>query len=263
MSDDSNIVNLDRITDGMPVRERYETFCGHFVETRNKLQAYRMAFIVDETKTAAWVRQQADALMRDPYVLRRIQELRDEAAALTLVSITELFQQWHDIAVADPNDIVAHVRTCCRFCHGVSHAYQWQDAAEYAAAVGQAETDAKMEKRDTRYPDMSGGFGFHAMRDPVSTCPACYGQGHGRVHIADTRRLEGPARRLYAGAKEKADGSIEVLLHDQQKARESLAKCLGALKEAGIPITPIEQDKARGPITAEQAQKGYLRLVSG
>jgi phage terminase small subunit len=258
MADAINITS-DRIDHGVPLRERYERFCGHFVESRNPMQAFRLSFVVDKTTTSQWVHEQAQKLLADPSVAARVQEMRDTAAAQTIVSVRELMQDWHDIATADPNEIVSHVREACRFCYGVDHRYQWKNELEYAEACDQA-----LREKAPVMPDMSGGFGYRPDVEPVLTCPCCFGRGEGRTLIHDTTKLSGPARKLYAGVKETRSG-VEVQLHDQQKARESLARILGAFKDGGLPVTPATPVSV--PITPamkeQDAGRAYLRLVGG
>jgi phage terminase small subunit len=243
---------------GVPLRERRARFAGHFVQSRNPEEAYRLAFVVDKTTTASMVLSEAEKLLRDPDVRREVQELRDTAAAQTLVSIRDLLQDWHDIATADPNELVSVVADCCRFCHGIDHKYQWADIAEWAKGCDAA-LAAKMNP-----PSDEGGYGYDAGAEPAPSCPACFGRGYTHVVVHDTRRLSPRARKLYKSAKETKNG-IEVSMHDQQAARESLAKVLGAFKVDGSTL--VVQPAAQGvaiPETAtpESASKAYLKLVS-
>lgn len=246
---------LDVMNAGVPEGIRRERFAGHFVESKNPELAYRLSYVVDKAATAVWIQRQAQILLRDPAVLLQVQELRDSAAAAEMVTARDLIKDWHDIATADPNELVSVVAQSCRFCHGIDHQYQWKDENEYAQACASA------IKADKIPPGCDGGFGFTPIPDPALDCPACYGRGDLHVELRDTRRLSGPARKLYKGAKQKGDGSIEILMHDQQAARESLAKVLGAFKD-GIPVTPGRETPAIPPnATPEKAQQTYMRLV--
>lgn len=241
---------------GVPESERLERFAGHFVETRNPERAYRYAFVVDEAQTSNWIAHEARRLLNKRDVALRVQELRDEAAAATLMSAKELIQDWADIANADPNEIVSVIAENCRYCHGEHHAYQWIDEIEYAAAVMEA-----MKRKGSVPPLCIGGYGFNGRAAPSLDCPSCYGEGIKRVICHDTRRLSERARKLYKGAKQKADGSIEVLMHDQHTARESLAKIFGAFKD-GIDVTPTRETPAIDrTATPERATQTYLTLA--
>ncbi len=246
----------DRMDMGVPIRERYERFCVRFVETRNPMHAYRTAFVTDRSAVVDWVHDQSKRLLADPEIAARVQELRDAAAERTLVSVQELLQDYHDIIVADPNEIVSYIKENCRHCHGTDHAYQWKDVAEYTAALDES------TKMHTTPPDMTGGFGFNPTFDPAPHCPQCFGEGHGRTILHDTRRLSPQARKLYEGLKETANG-VEVKLADKSKAREALGRMLGAFKD-GVPVIQTQPAKeAAKPVTVEDAAKGYLRLVQG
>lgn len=253
-----NMTN-DTPDNGVPLRERYERFCGAFVETRNPMQAMRLAFVVDKHKTAEWVQQRAARLLNDPGIRARVQELKDIAAAEALTSIKDLLQDWHDIATADPNDIVCIRRTNCKHCHGIDFAEQWPSEAMWLAACALAIESKKP------LPSNAGGYGYDATKDANPACPHCYGEGHAHVHHADTTKLRGAARKLYAGATQNQFGVITVKMQDQAKAREMLANCLGALKSAGVGggiLTP-EAAPSEKPRTADEASKSYLRLIKG
>lgn len=253
------MANKDKIDNGVPLKERIERFCGNYVMTNNEMHSYRVSFVVDPAAAANWVYKKARDLMQDPEVRARIQELRDTAAQMLLISVKDLMQDWVDIAQADPNEIVTHSRVPCRYCHGEAFGYQWTER-EYARACDIA-MNAKVPQP---LPDISGGFGYTENRDPNPLCPECFGHGHGRVRITDTAKLSPKARKLYKGAKQDRFGMVEVLLHDQEKARDSLARTLGAFKE-GVPVAPVQPGTPELPenITQADAAKGYLRLVNG
>lgn len=66
------------------------------------------------------------------------------------------------------------------------------------------------------------------------------------VEVQDTTRLSPKAAKLYAGAKVDKHGRIEVLMHDQQAARVTILKVLGAMAErengkGGREISDVEQ----------------------
>lgn len=256
--------------DGTPLGERMERFAGTFVETRNPLRAYRMAFVVDRGELPAETYRRAQELLGDVDVMQRIAELRDEATQKLIMGARDLMQDWHDIASADVNDIVSHERGACRCCYGIGHKYQWIDADEFADKC--AEVQRKNDKIDKPafhdpLPTCEGGFGYVPLRSPNYECPRCFGEGVGRVRIADTRTLQGAARKLLASVEEDRFGAIKVTLHDQQKARESLARCYALFKDSGqLPIVPPgtgTPKKDEGPPTLEKATRSYLSLVHG
>jgi phage terminase small subunit len=248
---------------GVLLGDRLERFCGHFLETRNASRALRLAFVVDKSEGPGEVIRRANEWLAEPEVAARIKELRDAACLETIVHTQELMRDWHDIAVADPNEIIAYVRENCRFCHGINGQYQWKDAAEWIAACEAETRTATKEKRHATPPGCEGGFGFNPVREPNYTCAACYGEGLGRVRLNDTTKLSGPARKLYAGIKVKADGSLEVQLHDQMKAREQLARCKGAFKDL-IPVAVVPPGtQSSEPVAPDRAAATYLQLIHG
>ena len=176
--------------------------------------------------------------------------MRDTAAAATLLSVTQLMQDWADIATADPNELVSYIRTACRHCHGEGHAYQWINEAEYARTVSES----------GKIPDISGGMGYDEYADPHPRCPECSGKGEGRGFIHGTRKLTTQGRKLYAGIKQTKDG-VQVLMHDQNRARENLARCFGAFKDA-VPQTQAPAKAIPMP-SAEDAQRAYLQVIQG
>jgi phage terminase small subunit len=250
------------LVDGVPFEERRERFCGHYVESNgNGMYAFRMAFVTDGKMINKEIFHRAKLLLADPTVVERIREMQDVAAQATQASITALMQDWVDIANADPNELCAHMRVNCRHCWGINGAYQWVNMAEYLAAMREA---AKHE--GAAVPDCSGGFGYTLYNDPNPACTdsGCFGQGIAHVHISDTTKLAGSARKLYAGVKQKANGEIEILMHSQEKARENIARCLGAFKDAvQLPGDDVRRKPAAPVPTLEQAQQTYLQVIQG
>lgn len=239
-----------RLDGGVPLKERHERFCGHYVEHRDPVRAFRYAFVVDTKAMPDEVFRQAKALLADPEHRDRIGQLREAALLQIGMGVRDLLQDWADIASADPNDIVAHRRGACRFCLGVGHKFQWKDADEYATACELATLQKKPP------PAMDGGFGYNPTLDPEPTCPGCYGRGESYVHVADTTKLTGASRKLYAGV---AKG--EVVLHDQNKARENLARVWGMFKDLLPAANPSPQVEKEIPVTPETAKKTYLGML--
>jgi phage terminase small subunit len=242
----------DRMDYGRPLRERYEDFCGHFVATRNPMQAYRLAFVVDKARTPQWVQAKAKAMLADPAIMARVQALRDDAAAQTLTSVRELLADYHDIATADPNELMSYCATACMHC--------WAD--EYATLCA-----AALDKGEP-LPTITGPYYGH-YRPSNLQCEHCGGAGDGgfRVVLHDTRRLSPQARKLFKGVKEtqtKFGTNFEVMVHDQMAARDALGRVLGAFKE-GIPVTPASTHTQAIPHDAREQDAGraYLTLIQG
>ena len=178
------------------------------------------------TKAFQWVRRGKNS---KPHVIAAIDERQNAIAEKCEITAEKVLERWWAIANADPNEIVQYRRVNCRYCHGEGHRYQWNDEAEYEAACAKAIANTPEGKQPV-IPSKAGGFGFNERNDPHAECPRCNGEGYGEVHINDTRKLKGPAKLLYDGAKQTKDG-IEVKLIDRSKALENVAKHLGMFKE--------------------------------
>jgi hypothetical protein len=225
----------------------------------NYSMAYRETFAVSSSTKPMTVWRAAIAYANRPDIATRIRQLQREAADGVLMTVRELVRDWVDIATADPNELVCHVVTCCRNCHGIGFEYQWRDMAEWIdASTKNAESFPPKNP-----PEMSGGFGFDGQREPNDACPHCYGRGIGATIIADTTKLTGKARKLYKGVRHKANGDIEVLMHDQEAARQALGRAMGILNNDPLPL---EAPKADGRtieqgITPVAAANAYLQMV--
>ena len=154
-----------------------------------------------------------------------------------------VLRRYWDIATADQNELAQYRRTCCRYCWGEEHGYQWVDESEYQKAL-----DSQEEGADGALPpppDLSGGFGFDAAKDPAAECPRCHGEGIGQPFFADTRKLRGPARLLYAGIKQTKEG-IEIKTHDQIVALNQVARHLGLFNDKlQVEVTDALADRLK------------------
>jgi len=130
--------------------------------------------------------EMASVNLRNPHILKAITERKAELAAVAGVNVGMVLREWLDVARADANELVTVKVSRCDDCWAI--------------------------------PD----------RDlPVNpACPRCAGEGVKYVSVKDTSKLSGPARRLYAGAKQTKDG-IVVLMRDQDAAWRSIADYLG------------------------------------
>lgn len=255
---------------GDALTPKQEAFAQAWAETGNQAAAYRKAYSVGVRTLPATIWAAASRLAALPKIKARYRELHEQAQLESLFSIRELFNWCVDVATADPNEIVRVVARCCRHCYGVGHAYQWRDDIEYLEAYSKAlEDQANDPKAKVKIPDDSGGYGFSATLEPVLTCPHCLGVGIEQTIIADTTKLTGKARKLYAGAKQDRFGAIEVKLHDQKAYAEMAGRMLGAFNDKLDLRTPAERaaqdSKTKLPdnVTAENAARAYLALLGG
>lgn len=210
-------------------------------------------------------------------VQMRYHQLRAVALAAVGIDLASLVQDTHDIAQADPNEIIRAFSGCCRHCHGTNHAWQWRDIEEYVAECDKIEQDNQTRREQappgvrTRdksppiYPDDlgGGGFGYDAHAKPHAACPQCMGAGLRHVVLADTADLSPSARKLYKGIKIGKDGQLEVLLHDQMAARDMLHRMAGVYKDA--PKAPGAPSDSPVPeaVAIEDAGDVYMQLVHG
>ncbi|MDK4804931.1 MAG: terminase small subunit [Novosphingobium aromaticivorans] len=171
-------------------------------------------------------RTAASRLLKRPHIAEQIQAAMDARAERTEITADRVLERLWAIATADPNEISQYRRCACRYCHGDKHLYHWLDVSEWEEACAKA----RDRKKPGAEPSNAGGFGFDRNAEPHPHCPRCSGEGIGRTHVADTRRLKGSARLLYAGMKETRDG-IEAKMHDQMAALEKVARHLGMFKE--------------------------------
>lgn len=246
---------------GEKLTARQERFAELWAELGNQSAAYRGAYNVGEKTPphVIWVRGSETAAI--PKIRARYEQLKEKALEKTIVTIREALQWQYDIATADPADLVRTVVRCCRHCHGINYKYQWRDDDEYISACVLALDTKGMPPLDT------GGYGFDGTLPPNSACPHCYGAGHEVTIIADTTKLVGKAKKLYAGAEQDRYGKIKIKMHDQQAAWEKVCRMIGAFDDKLDLRTPAqraaEMERAKLPdnVTAEEAGKAYLSLL--
>ncbi len=242
------------IADGVSTDLRRDAFVANFMVTPEDPTgaALKAGYSKNGINTAV------HRLMRNAQVRAKIDAFRAEQAKRTEITSDKVLKRWWEIACADPNDLVQFRRANCRHCWGIGHAYQWTEA-EYDRACAEArlaakrnapskrrgrrriieddENDDALYEGNVKLPDDSGGFGFMGGREPNPECPECFGEGYGEVHVADTRRLTGAARRLYAGVKKTKDG-IEIKMRDQDAALVNVARHLGMFEKDGDRDAP-------------------------
>lgn len=219
-------------------------------------------YCVDENATQAYIRagyaeegagQAAHKLLKNAEIQEAIRDRMEELAVAASITPEWVVGQWAKIATADPNSIVQVRRTCCRHCHGYGNQYQWTEA-EYAAAVDKAVDSGKPA------PDGMGGFGFNPNAAPHDDCLECGGQGVADVHVADTRKLTGPAKTLYAGAERTRNG-IKINMRDKDAAVVNLARYLGMLVDKKEFSGPGGGPIALANLTADDLTDDQLAAI--
>lgn len=213
-----------------PCTLQEQSFCVHYVDNRSAAKAYRFAFKPPADKTANYISKKGNELLNRPHVAAYVARISEELSKKTAFGIKEVLQRWIDIATADPNKIVRVDKDSCRHCHGFDFEYQWTKP-EYDMACRMQEAAKKPP------PECVGGLGFNPHKKPHPKCPHCFGNGHEVVRIANTSKLTGKEKLLYAGAKNGKNG-IEVLLRDQDQALAHIARHLGMFTEKPKDETP-------------------------
>lgn len=220
-------------------------------------EAYRRSYDAGAMRPAS-IHRKAHELMTNVKVAARVAELRETAKTATGWDVRKVLEKLTDIVVADPAELCRPRRGACRVCHGVDHEFQWIDEREWMRAVVEA------GKADRAPPDSAGGFGYDPRAVPAVGCPGCAGDGLLDVFVADVVRLSGPARALYAGVKTTRDG-VEIKMHNQQQALETIAKIIGAfapnrLEVSGPDGAPIDTATVV-QLDAQSATDLYRRLI--
>lgn len=218
----------------MALTAKQQRFVDEFLIDLNATRAYKAAGYSVKSDNAAGV--EGHRLLRNPKIAEVIQKAKDKRAERLEITADMVLRRWWDLATADPNELIHLRRLACRHCHGIGHQYQWVDAEEYAQALEDAinDAEAKAEEEDRPVqeilPSEAGGYGFDRLADPHPSCPKCRGEGRPDLHIEDTRKLQGGAKLLYSGIKQTKAG-LEIVMHDQAKALENVARHLGMFKD--------------------------------
>lgn len=269
-----------------PLRVEEDIFARTFVLRSNATAAYIAAHPgCEATMQRHVIRQRAYEMAHSPAVLAKVREYESAAAAATVIDVQAILEADRAIVqgYAFADEITQHIKTCCRYCRGVGHKYQWVDICEYLEALNKAEEENELRRvkkqRELPLPTDEGGYDFNSRNEPSITCPNCEGFGIERTIFADTTKLEGPARAIVKGIKTTNNG-IEILMHDVDKAKERLLRAAGAFGDdaasvagaaargaaagsaAGAAAAAAVADKVAN-MTADEARKAYLALVEG
>jgi phage terminase small subunit len=204
-----------------------------------KQQRFVEEYLVDFNGSAAYRRAgyaargnaaevNAARLLRNAKVQQAIAAGQAALSERTEITQEMVLERWWKIATADPNDLIQYRRVCCRHCHGKGFEYQWLDEAEFRAALVkfmEYKGDAPRER-----PKDDGGYGYSKLAEVRADCPKCFGEGIEGIYAADTRKLKGASRLLYAGVKVTRDG-LEIKMRDQDAAMANVARHLGMFKD--------------------------------
>lgn len=191
-------------------------------------EAFARAVATGESHTAAYAKiyrvkarcaQIAGSrLACKPKVIERIRQLNAAAAERAEISIAARMAWLDSIVRANPAELTRVVACPCPAC--------W---------------DSKAIKR---YPKQS---------TPDQSAPRsdCLRGPHHRIELVPTSELSGSARALYRGARQRSDGSIEVLLEDRQAASDQLNRMQSVYVSKSInlnvsvqPLRDLSADEA-------------------
>lgn len=165
-------------------------FVREWLIDRNATRAYMAAFPGVTKRTAG---EEGYRLLKNPDVKRVID--REFRATLTALGTSreEVIGRLIAVAFADPRDLVEVHVGACKACYG---------------------------------GDITDPFPGFWNTPPDPQCAHCGGEGAPHQRIKDTRSLSPMAAVLYAGAKTTKEG-LQIVMHSQDAARESLMKHLG------------------------------------
>lgn len=255
---------------------KQESFVLAYLETGNATEAYRRSYNVANMRpmTIAGCSQE---LLRNPLIANALEKLRAQAVEKAVISRAQVLDLITDLATADATQLTQVQHRCCRHCWGRGFKYQWKSADEFAyeqARVMHANAKAlaawekKPKKADppeeAPMPTDEGGYGFEVFREPNPECFHCQGEGHEIVKFADTRKLTGAAKRLFAGVKRTKEG-MEIKMRDQDAALRMLAQHHNIAKEVAIGVAVqnntnvINGEVPNDPVAAARVYQDILK----
>jgi len=262
---------------------REELFALRVFEGQSTSDAYKAAYIWSGL-TQKQIQQKGDLLFRKPHIEHRIDQHRQNAAAVAGITKSLILREIVDQAFVDPGRIMYTKTYCCRHCHGFDHNYQWTDAREFAQAFANYEfalSEYEKKKSEGKIiselppvePNDLGGYEFKKNLPPDPHCPNCDGEGHDtRNFVRPTSELSPVERRAIAGISNTKYG-VKVELQPRTPLLKMIAEHLGLFDRpaqgratddpAAQPTTPENMSEMT---TEELAQlKGLLMksLMSG
>jgi hypothetical protein len=220
--------DVSELAPGLTVKQ--DRMAQHLFAHGSPLAAYVHAYEPKTTNRRS-LRNTAFRLANHPKVRARLAVLQAAAADRCVTTNADLMAALEELVEVDPNELVAVVVSCCRYCHGAHHERQWSTPDEYALAC------AKAIDRGERPPTDAGGYGFTLDREAHGDCPQCHGAGDARVHFSSTAEASRGARRLLRGVELYPDGRLKRLhLHDQTALRVELHKLRGMVVDRSASV---------------------------
>lgn len=235
-----------------------------------KQQRFVAEYLIDLNATQAAIRagyseRTANVIgpenLAKPCIAAAVAEMQQQRVKRTEVDQDRIVRELINILEADPNELVEHRRTCCRFCYGTLHMYQ-RTANEMAVDREQHQVQVDVNNRMPKKDQLriapfhaKGGIGYNALVAPHPKCPECFGQGVSMVLVKDTRNLSPAARALFAGIKQTKDG-MQVLTHSKEGFVTLLMRHAGMLNDklqlgGGMVVTVKDYTGRKKPDAAD------------
>ena len=202
-------------------------------------------------------------LLNNTKIAQAVEYVIKQREIRTFIRADDVLKRWFLLATADPSELIEYRVEACRHCWGVEHRYQWNETEfkfaceEYDAKRIKAEEEGRVFKDPP--PDERGGFGWRPDRKPHPECPKCDGRGIERTVIKPTEDLSPQAKILYAGMKQTRDG-VQVLMHDQAKALEMVARHLGMLQPEN-PTAVFNNTIQNANVSGEKEVRRIVRRI--
>jgi phage terminase small subunit len=192
--------------------------------------------------TDASARVEASRLLANPNITDEIRRLMDERARRTGITVDRVLLKLWDTANADVRELTELHIGSCRFCWGLYNQYQYTDAELQNAQDKHIREEAKRAKAEgqdyvPKEFHEKGGGGFDPKKTPNPECPECWGEGHARPVIHDTRHLSPAAAALFNGItvkRGKEGTSVNVNVQDRATYLRLVAQHLGMLNDKFI-----------------------------
>lgn len=190
-----------------PLLPKHERFAQQLARHGDAVAAYRAVYRSKANGMASYggLRSNAFRLSHRPDVAARVRELLAEAAQAAGVDAAARAARLQQIVDADPREIFQVTAEPCPKC--------WP-----------------AESTDSQ---------------PNPSCGACRGEGTRRVVITPTDELSPAGRALLKSVRQRANGEIEIRLHDQLVAADILNKMQGVYVEhrvnVNFNVTPLEK----------------------
>lgn len=228
----------------MTLNAKQAQFVREYLIDLNATQAAKRAGYSDATAYS-----QGQRLLKDAEVAASLEIAMAKRAGRTEITADNVLRELWAIGQANPNELIAFRRGCCRYCFGKDHRHQeTQGERERRHTTWVENRDAAPDPlKSTKFAvfDDLGGIGFNALSEPNPDCPECFGEGIGEAVAKDTRKLSPTALSLYAGVKVTKDG-LEVKMHDKVAALTKVGQHLGMFTEkheiAGADGGPVQHE---------------------